>query len=140
MDLYEDILEMPRYMLRQHTPMSMQSRAAQFAPFAALTGFDEEIGEAARLTGDRHDLTEDALQKLNAALVWLSEHEPERPEIRVTYFQADALKAGGAYVTYTGRMRFLDEAEGKLKFTDGTAIPFRDLTGIHILHRKDESQ
>ena len=123
-------MNLPRHVSSVHMPIPMIKRAAQFAPFAALTGFDEDIAETARLTDSQHSLTEDELNALNEALVWLLEHEAQRPAVRVTYFQPDAFKSGGAYVTYTGHLRFLDEAEGLLKFTDGTELPMAAIRWI----------
>ncbi len=130
MDGYMELVGLPHYALQYHRPMSLYARASQFAPFAALTGFDEDIAETARLTDSQHSLTEDELNALNEALVWLLEHEAQRPAVRVTYFQTDAFKSGGAYVTYTGHLRFLDEAEGLLKFTDGTELPMAAIRWI----------
>ncbi|MFR7499406.1 hypothetical protein [Ruminococcus callidus] len=119
---YEDIRNHERYQLKHHTPMSMESRAAQFAPFAALVGYDEEIGEAARLTDGREELSEDAIDALNQAFQKLLEHEEERPLVMVTYFQPDAKKDGGRYMTYTGNFRFYDAEKRVVKFVDGMVI------------------
>lgn len=119
---YEDIRNHERYQLKHHTPMSMESRAAQFAPFAALVGYDEEIGEAARLTDGREELSEDAIDALNQAFQKLLEHEEERPLVMVTYFQPDAKKDGGRYMTYTGNFRFYDAEKRVMKFVGGMVI------------------
>ena len=119
---YEDIRNHKRYQLKHHTPMSLESRAAQFAPFAALVGYDEEIGEAARLTDSREELSEDAVDALNQAFQKLLEHEEERPLVTVTYFQPDAKKDGGRYMTYTGNFRFYDAEKRVMKFVDGMVI------------------
>lgn len=119
---YEDIRNHERYQLKHHTPMSLESRAAQFAPFAALVGYDEEIGEAARLTDGREELSEDAVDALNQAFQKLLEHEEERPLVTVTYFQPDAKKDGGRYMTYTGNFRFYDAEKRVMKFVDGMVI------------------
>ena len=119
---YEDIRNHERYQLKHHTPMSLESRAAQFAPFAALVGYDEEIGEAARLTDGREELSEDAIDALNQAFQKLLEHEEERPLVTVTYFQPDAKKDGGRYMTYTGNFRFYDAEKRVMKFVDGMVI------------------
>ncbi|MBR2284894.1 MAG: hypothetical protein IJ874_10845 [Ruminococcus sp.] len=129
---YDDIRSHERYRMKKHQPLSMWSRAAQFSPFAALTGYDEEVGEAARLTDSREEMTEDELATLNAAFAQLIEMETERPRVAIVYFKPDSHKPGGAYVTYTGNFRFFDEAEGKLKFTDGTIIPAADVCQIHF--------
>lgn len=119
---YEDIQNHERYQLKHHTPMSMESRAAQFAPFAALVGYDEEIGEAARSTDGREELSEDAVDALNQAFQKLLEHEEERPLVTVTYFQPDAKKDGGRYMTYTGNFRFYDAEKRVMKFVGGMTI------------------
>lgn len=119
---YEDIRNHKRYQLKHHTPMSLESRAAQFAPFAALVGYDEEIGEAARSTDGREELSEDAVDALNQAFQKLLEHEEERPLVTVTYFQPDAKKDGGRYMTYTGNFRFYDAEKRVVKFVDGMVI------------------
>lgn len=119
---YEDIQNHERYQLKHHTPMSLESRAAQFAPFAALVGYDEEIGEAARSTDGREELSDDAIDALNQAFQKLLEHEEERPLVTVTYFQPDAKKDGGRYMTYTGNFRFYDAEKRVMKFVDGMVI------------------
>ncbi|WP_370742621.1 hypothetical protein [Ruminococcus callidus] len=119
---YEDIRNHERYQLKHHTPMSLESRAAQFAPFAALVGYDEEIGEAARSTDGREELSEDAIDALNQAFQKLLEHEEERPLVTVTYFQSDAKKDGGRYMTYAGNFRFYDAEKRVMKFVDGMVI------------------
>ena len=132
MNNYDDIRNHSRYKLKRHQPMSMWSRAAQFSPFAALTGYDDEIDEAARLTDRREELTEDELNDLNQAFQKLLERASDRPLVTVTYFQPDERKDGGKYVSYTGRFRFFDETERILHFTDRTEIPVDDVFHIEI--------
>lgn len=129
---YEDIRNHERYQLKHHTPMSLESRAAQFAPFAALVGYDEEIGEAARSTDGREELSEDAVDALNQAFQKLLEHEEERPLVTVTYFQPDAKKDGGRYMTYTGNFRFYDAEKRVMKFVDGMVIGVGQVCRIEI--------
>ncbi|MBQ4466506.1 MAG: hypothetical protein II916_11225 [Oscillospiraceae bacterium] len=138
MSAYNDMMLLPRFEPRNHRRMGISARAAQFAPFAALTGFDEQIGETARQTDAQHILTEDEMAALNQALVWLLEHESEKPLVTVVYFQPDAFKQGGAYLTYCGHLRFFDEAEGLLKFTDGTVIAVRAIQ--HLYLRKESHE
>lgn len=127
---YEDIQNHKRYQLKHHTPMSLESRAAQFAPFAALVGYDEEIGESARSTDGREELSEDAIDALNQAFQKLLEHEKERPLVTVTYFQPDAKKDGGRYMTYTGNFRFYDAEKRVMKFVDGMVISVEQVCRI----------
>ena len=129
---YEDIRNHERYQLKHHTPMSLESRAAQFAPFAALVGYDEEIGEAARLTDGREELSEDAVDALNQAFQKLLEHEEERPLVTVTYFQPDAKKDGGRYMTYTGNFRFYDAEKRVMKFVGGMVIGMGQVCRIEM--------
>lgn len=129
---YEDIQNHKRYQLKHHTPMSLESRAAQFAPFAALVGYDEEIGEAARSTDGREELSEDAIDALNQAFQKLLEHEEERPLVTVTYFQPDAKKDGGRYMTYTGNFRFYDAEKRVMKFADEMVIGVGQVCRIEI--------
>lgn len=132
MNNYDDIRNHSRYKLKHHQPMSMWSRAAQFSPFAALTGYDDEIDEAARLTDRREEMTEDELNGLNQAFQKLLERASDRPLVSVTYFQPDERKDGGEYVSYTGRFRFFDETERILHFTDRTEIPVDDVFHIEM--------
>ena len=129
---YEDIRNHERYQLKHHTPMSLESRAAQFAPFAALVGYDEEIGEAARSTDGREELSEDSVDALNQAFQKLLEHEEERPLVMVTYFQPDAKKDGGRYMTYTGNFRFYDAEKRVMKFVGGMVIGVGQMCRIEI--------
>lgn len=112
--------------------MSINNRACQFSPFAALTGYDENICAASRLTDSRLEFTEDILTELNTAFQRLLQMESDRPEMYITYFKPDKRKSGGAYVTYTGTFRFFNEIEGKLKFTDGTAIDISEIYEIRF--------
>jgi hypothetical protein len=111
--------------------MSNYERAAQFSPFAALTGFDDEINEAARLTDCRPQLTEDQLNSLDEAIQRIS--DLDKPLIAVTFFVPDVNKAGGSYRVYTGTLRFLDFGEGKLKFVDDTAISLDDVVDVRVV-------
>ena len=127
---YEDIINLPHHISKKHRPMPREARAAQFAPFAALVGYDEEIGEAARSTDGREELSEDAIDALNQAFQKLLEHEEERPLVTVTYFQPDAKKDGGRYMTYTGNFRFYDAEKRVMKFVDGMVISLEQMCRI----------
>jgi hypothetical protein len=130
---YKDIINLPHHTSDKRQRMSSYERAAQFSPFAALTGFDDEIDEAARLTDCRPELTEDELSSLDAAIQQIS--ELDKPLIAVTYFVPDVNKSGGSYRVYTGNLRFLDFGEGKLKFVDDTVILLGNVVEIKILER-----
>ena len=131
MSRYEDIINLPHHQSDKRPHMSNYERAAQFSPFAALTGFDDEINEAARLTDCRPELTEDELNSLDSAIQLIS--DLDKPFIAVTFFVPDVNKSGGSYRVYTGTLRFLDLGEGKLKFTDDTAIPLDDVVDVRVI-------
>ena len=126
----QELLEMERPVSARHAPMRRCDRAAQFAPFAALSGFDETVQEAGRLTQAQIELAENEREALNDALVRLAARLPEQPEVRLTYFQPDAKKAGGTYRTILTRVRRLDANAQVLVLTDGTRIPFDALLSI----------
>lgn len=126
----QELLEMERPVSARHAPMRRCDRAAQFAPFAALSGFDETVQEAGRLTQAQIELAENEREALNDALVRLAARLPEQPEVRLTYFQPDAKKSGGTYCTILTRVRRLDANAQVLVLTDGTRIPFDALLSI----------
>ena len=126
----QELLEMERPVSARHAPMRRCDRAAQFAPFAALSGFDETVQEAGRLTQAQIELAENEREALNDALVRLAARLPEQPEVRITYFQPDAKKSGGTYRTILTRVRRLDANAQVLVLTDGTRIPFDALLSI----------
>ena len=127
---YDDILDLPRPVSRTRTPMAREARAAQFAPFAALTGYGDEIEETGRLTERRIELDEDRKTELDAGLRELSARLRERPFARITYFLPDPLKEGGSYVTAEGHVKRIDPLERAVVFTDGTVIPIDDVVGL----------
>ena len=108
----------------------MLDRAAQFAPFAALTGYEAAVGETARLTAERRDLDAQEAEELNRRLAALIAHLSDRPEATVEYFVPDDRKAGGAYVTISGRVRHISFPERTLVMEDGTVIPLDDVSLI----------
>ena len=119
---YDDIIDLPRPVSRKHPPMPMMKRAAQFLPFAALTGFEGEIADAARLTETAPELSEDALAALDEQLSLLRQLLPDQPRVTVNRFLPDERKAGGHFETLTGRVRRVDEAGRALILTDGVRI------------------
>ena len=128
-DNYDDIIHLPHPVSRRHPQMSMMARAAQFAPFAALTGYDGVIRESARLTEDQIILEEDDQRRLNRILADLME-ESEHPVIEVRYFKPDRRKKGGSYEQYTGTLKRIDEYERMMFFTTGKKIPLNAIVNI----------
>lgn len=133
MNKYEDIINLPHYEPKYHPRMSIDKRAGQFAPFAALTGYDEEIEETARLTTRKHILDEESVDKLNETLNIINENVNKHLEIKITYFIADLKKEGGKYINKTGKIKSLDLVNGYIKMIDNEKIYLDDITEIVIL-------
>ncbi len=110
--------------------MSVHDRAAQFSPFAALTGHDEAIKETARLTDKKIELDETTKTQLNEKFNYIMEHIYNQPEITVTYFIPDSLKSGGMYVDFTGNVKKYDYLNRILHFVDSTEIKVDDILEI----------
>lgn len=124
---YEDIIDLPYEKSTRRAPMPVADRAAQFAPFAALTGYDAAVRETARLTERRIELDEYETEALNRKLLFVKSHLADEPVIYVTYFLPDAKKEGGAYVKKTGTVKKIKTYEGQLVMKDNTVIPLRDI-------------
>lgn len=122
MGKYDDMIDLPRPISMKHRPMPMSDRAAQFAPFAALSGYEDAIGEAARLTDEQLSLGEDEQSELNEKLRLLIANAEAHPEVTVTYFQPDRKKKGGSYVSKTGAFKRVHADVQMIEFTDGTRI------------------
>lgn len=129
-DQYEDIINLPHHVSEKRPHMSNYDRAAQFSPFAALTGYDSAIAETARLTDQRIELSDDRIEAIDAVLRVVGENIDSKPEIEVVYFKQDAKKDGGAYLTVTGNIKKINEIEKTLLFTDGRVIPILDILSI----------
>ena len=127
---YDDILDLPHPTSAKHPRMPLSDRAAQFSPFAALSGHGAAIAETARLTDRRIELDEDAKAVLDRKQKLLLALIAEQPEITVTWFQPDEKKEGGRYVTTTGRLKRIDETRRILRMADRTAIPLEDILAI----------
>ncbi|WP_020224652.1 hypothetical protein [Holdemania massiliensis] len=124
---YEDLIDLPHPVSKIHPPMARMDRAAQFNPFAALTGYEEEIEEAARLTEEKIVLDEDEKRFLDKQLQYLLTQIQRQPLIEVLYFVKDEKKVGGAYMMKKGRLKKIDSYQKHIIFTDGTRVAFADL-------------
>lgn len=124
---YDDIINLPHPVSQRHPQMPLADRAAQFSPFAALTGLDAALQETARLTDQRITLDEYEQAELDKTLQALREAAPQHPAVEITYFQPDARKAGGQYVTSVGHVKRIAEYEQQLILTDGTSIPLAEI-------------
>lgn len=127
---YDDIIDLPRHVSPRRAQMPLSGRAAQFAPFAALSGYDVAVQETARLTERCVDLDEESLAILNQQLTLLMSAITEQPEVTLTCFEPDEKKAGGAYHSVTGKVRRIDEAGREIILTDGRRIPLDRVYGI----------
>ena len=127
---YDDIIELPHHVSSRHPRMAPLDRAAQFSPFAALTGHSEAVRETARLTDSFIELGEDRKRQLDEQLQRIRENLEREPEIEAVYFQPDDKKDGGAYVTVCGRVKRISEYERRIIFTDGTSLPIDYLFSI----------
>ncbi|WP_285827801.1 YolD-like family protein [Bacteroides acidifaciens] len=127
MSRYDDIINLPHHVSQTRTPMSMENRAAQFAPFAALSGHNEAINETARQTSSKIELSEGELATLTKRLEYAIQLQSS---VTVTYFQPDSHKEGGKYVTADGIIKKIDEYEGCIIFTDKLSIRLADVLSI----------
>lgn len=127
---YDDIINLPHHVSKVHPQMTMYQRAAQFAPFAALTGHDAAIRETARLTDSQIELGDENKEILNRKLAILRDHLKDTPDVTITFFQPDEKKSGGSYETYTGNLRAIDDYEQNLIMSDGKKIPIPSVLDI----------
>lgn len=127
---FSDIINLPHHQSKRHPQMPMKERAAQFAPFAALTGYGSAISEVARLTEEQVPLGDDDNDRLNRLVTHIAERISEQPSVTIVYFKPDSRKQGGSYETITGRLKRIDDYEQQLVMLDGTAIPFENVMDI----------
>lgn len=129
---YNDIITRPHYVSAVRPHMSRRNRAAQFASFAALTGYEDAVSETARLTSQKKELTEDESVVLDEQLQLLQDRINERPMVTVLCFVPDARKEGGSYETFSGRVRRIDEYERVMILTDGRRLELSEICAIMI--------
>ena len=131
MNPYEDIIDLERP-ASPRKKMSLSERAAQFSPFAALTGFEAAVAEAGRLTEKRREPSEEEIEVINRKLAYLAGHRDEKISVTVTYFLPDAKKEGGSYEREKGEVVKIDTAKGILVLDSGRMIPLRDLQDLEL--------
>lgn len=137
---YDDIIDLPHHVSDRHPHMPVSDRAAQFAPFAALTGYSDVIKETARLTEARPELSEDEKAEMDQTLRTVLNTQRENAQIVVTYFVPDAKKSGGAYRRAAGKIRRVDETEDILilEIPEGEeraallSVRMRDILSVHV--------
>ena len=125
---YDDIINLPHHVSKKHPQMSLHDRAAQFSPFAALTGHKAAINETARLTDEKQILSEDVIVKLNEQLNLIKENISTNPIVTITYFVPDDRKSGGAYISNTGVVKKINEYNHTVILTDKTVIPIEQIS------------
>ena len=127
---YAHIINLPRHISPTRPQMSVSDRAAQFAPYSALSGYEEVVKESARLTERKIELDEGEIEKINSTLTRLSVSPPDT-KVKLTFFRPDKKKAGGAYVTTSGEIAKIDETKGEITLIGGMPIPFANLLEIY---------
>lgn len=129
-DRYDDIIALSHPTSAKHPRMSAINRAAQFAPFAALTGYDAVIEETGRYTQERRELDESEIRLLDEKIHLLLEQQEDPPAATITYFKPDELKAGGAYIDITGVIHHIDRMARELVFADKRRIPVDEIIAV----------
>ena len=127
---YDDIINLPHHISKKHPQMSLYARSAQFAPFAALTGYEEAVKETARETNERIDIEDELKSILDGKLQIILEQIKNHPEISITYFIADSKKNGGEYVTVTGFVKKVDLYNQYIYLVDNNEIPINEIIDI----------
>ena len=127
---YDDIINLPHHVSAERPHMPMIDRAAQFKPFAALTGYDAAIVETARLTDAKRELTEEQKEAIGIQLRALRDRLKTDPQVSVTWFVPDSRKAGGAYKTIIGDAKKIDETLGVLEMRSGITTSFSDIISL----------
>lgn len=130
---YSDIISLPHHVSTGRKHMSVYDRAAQFSPFAALTGHDEALKETARLTDSRPELDDSEKQIIGEKLQMILYSMPHETEVSITHFEPDSKKSGGAYIISEGIIKKYDELTKQIRFSDGSLIDINSIVGIEIL-------
>ena len=127
---YDDIINLPHHVSKKHPKMSLYARSAQFAPFAALTGYEDAIKETSRETSEKIDIDDELKSILDSKLQIIMEHIKNKPEISFTYFIPDSKKDGGSYITVIGIVRKIDLYNQIIYLANNTEIPINDIINI----------
>lgn len=129
---YEKIINLPHHVSRVREPMAKEDRAAQFAPYSALSGYEDAVEETARLTSRRIELDEYEKERINAALNSISTSSPDR-RVAITYFKPDRYKSGGAYITVKGEVAYIDEVKKEISLIGGYEISINEIIKIAFI-------
>ena len=137
---YDDIINLPHHVSSRHPQMPMMNRAAQFSPFAALTGYDDAVRETARLTDEKIELDEYEKEELDRKIQWIESHLDERIPVSITFFQPDDKKAGGAYEEIVDTVRKINIYEHEILLSGGTRIPMEDILLLNFRTDSDKTK
>ena len=129
---YDDIINLPHHISKKHKQMTLEARAAQFAPFAALTGYGDEIKETARLTNKRIDLDEESKSILDNKIQIILKQILRRPIVSITYFIPDLKKDGGKYITVSGIIKRIDKYKQVIILENQIEIPINEIIDINV--------
>ena len=132
MGRYDDIIDLPHPVSKTHSRMSLEERSAQFAPFAALTGYEEAVEETARLTAERIELDEEEKTILDNKLMIIREQIQSKPVVSITYFVPDSKKDGGSYIAVTGAVKKIDEYKQVVVLEGDREIPIMEIIKIDM--------
>ena len=127
---YEDIINIPRHISKTHPEASMADRAARFSPFAAISGYEDMVREAARVTEERIEITDAVKEQLNEKLNMIAEFLGEEHEVTITYFEPDKKKSGGAYISITGVVKRIDELKRIVVMKNNKKIKIDDISAL----------
>ena len=130
---YDDIIDLPHHQSKERSHMSLYNRAAQFAPFAALSGYEDAIDEATRITDSKIILDESEIEKINGTLFELAQNLSDKWNVSITYFKPDTCKNGGAYLTDVGTIKKIDELEKVVVMDSGMKILMEQIISIIII-------
>lgn len=133
MSNYDDIINLPHHVSSTREPMTLYNRASQFAPFSALTGYDEEIKETARLTDRKIELDEDTKNILNQKIIFLFNQINLKPKVNITYFVPDNKKNGGIYKSVFGNVKKIDNVNKIIYFYNLEKINIDDILSLEII-------
>ena len=131
-EIYKDIINLPHHVSKKHPQMSLEARSAQFAPFAALVGYDALVHETARLTDDKIEIDEEEKEIIDSQLQLVKEQISDRPKVTITYFVKDTRKAGGEYVTAEANVKKIDDYKNSIVMENGLEIPIEDILKLSI--------
>lgn len=127
---YDDIINLEHHVSTKHSRMSLENRSAQFAPFSALTGYEEAVTEEARVTESRIDIDEEAKIEVNEKLNYIMKHLDKNIIVSVTYFEKDKKKQGGSYKTIKGIIKKIDDSRKTIEMQTGEIIKIEELKKI----------